>query len=152
MSERATPPYDEGQYKAELQAFMDQSKFVMVVSNGADGWPMARIMGFVRDGWDIWLTTVAGSLKARQMESDPKITLLWKEPTERFFKHLMLKGEVEIFEDEETVNRVRSQYAARYGATGTEGNKMARIVMRVRVVYARAEGFGVQPAPIIRNF
>jgi general stress protein 26 len=154
MTEQNKPTYDEQKLKEDLQAFMNAAKFAMVVTNGADGWPMARIMGYVPEGWDIWLTTVAGSLKAREMGRDNKVTILWKEPSERFFQFLTLKGEVEVFDDRETVDRVRKLYGERYGGFGSgEGvEQMQRVVMRVRVNYARAEGFGVRPPAIIRNF
>ncbi len=152
MAQIVTPSFDEASLKNNILSFLDETRYVMLVTNAKDGWPMSRMMGFFREGWDLWFTTVAGSLKARQLTNDNKVTLLWKEPNGNFFKFLNIKGEIEVFEDEATVTRQVEKYWAKYGAPHVKNPDIKRIVMRVKVKYARAEGFGIAPPPILRNF
>ncbi len=148
---------DEAKLRTDLLQFVSESKFIMAVSMGRDGYPMARTLGYLNDDFNIWLYTVNQSLKMQQFRDSSKITLLWREPTPHFFKFLTMKGNLEIFEDAAIVNQVWERYQAKYysgrprQAEG-EGGEMQRIVIKVKPVYLRAEGFGFSPPPVLREF
>jgi general stress protein 26 len=125
----------------------------MAVSMGQDGYPMARTLGYLNDGWAIWLYTIGGSLKMRQFQASPKVTLLWRETTPQFFKFLTMKGNLEIFEDKETIDQIWERYKDKYPQMrNRQTDQLEQVVIKVTPVYLRAEGFGVMPPPVLRSF
>ena len=151
--------YDEAKFRADLLEFIGGTKFLMAVTVGRDGYPMARTLGYLNDGFHIWLYTVNDSLKMHQFRDSAKITLLWREPTPHFFKFLTVKGDLEIFEDKDKVAEIWERYQDKYGrrerkADDSEASaeNMQRVVIKVTPIYLRAEGFGVSPPPILKSF
>lgn len=149
--------FDEAKFREELLQFITESKFLLAVTVGKDGYPMARTLGYLNDGFSIWLFTVNNSLKAHQFRASNKITLLWRENTPQFFKFLTMKGNLEIFEDRETVADIWERYQNKYpmmrrSSEQGEMDLSDRIVVKVTPVYLRAEGFGAAPPPVLKNF
>ena len=62
--------------RAELLALLDSERVVVVSSIGPRGWPHSMPLWYVpRDG-EIWIWTYAKSQKVRNLERDPRATLL----------------------------------------------------------------------------
>lgn len=150
----APTTFDEAKLREELLQFIAESKFTLAVTMGADGYPMARTLGYLNDGFSIWLYTLNNSLKMRQFRATNKVTLIWRETTPQFFKFLTMKGSLEIFEDRETVAQVWERYQNKYPMMRQQAQPdlSERVVLRVTPVYLRAEGFGVMPPPILKSF
>ena len=74
---------DQIKLTAEEQAeLLDSERVVIVSSIGPRGWPHSMPMWFtVRDG-EIWIWTFAKSQKVKNLERDPRATLLIETGTE----------------------------------------------------------------------
>ena len=61
--------------EAELAAFLDEQRTVIVATNGRDGWPHLMPLWYtVRDG-ELWSWTYARSQKVRNLERDARATV-----------------------------------------------------------------------------
>lgn len=157
MSHTPTPAtFDEAKLRADLLEFITDSRFVLGVSVDREDYPMARTLGYLNDDFNIWLYTFNKSLKMQEFRRNGKLTLIWRETTPEWFKFLTMKGNIEIFEDAETVGRVWERYQEKYPRmrrpSGEEVDLSTRAVLRVTPIYLRAEGFGVTPPPTLKNF
>ena len=88
----------------ELETFLAGQLVVSCATAGRDGWPHVMPLWYlVRDG-SIWVWTYAASQKIRNLERDPRATLL-VEAGERYdeLRGAMLKVEAEIERDPQLV-------------------------------------------------
>ncbi len=102
--------------EAECLALLAAEKVVIVTSIGPRGWPHSMPMWFVvRDG-EIWIWTYGSSQKVRNLERDPRVTLL-VEAGETYgeLRGVMIEAEAEIERDTEKVLALGLELGARYG-------------------------------------
>ncbi len=100
---------------AELAGFLDRELVVSCASIGPDGWPHVMPLWFVvRDG-ALWVWTYATSQKVRNLERDPRATLLL-EAGERYeeLRGAMFKTRAEFERDPELVTALGLAIYARY--------------------------------------
>jgi PPOX class probable F420-dependent enzyme len=114
---------------ADQQRDLLESERVVVVSSlGRRGWPHSMPMWYVpRDG-ELWVWTYAKSQKVRNLERDPRATLLVE--TGHVYTELrgvMIEAEAEIHRDLETVSEFGEQLTVRYseGISSVEGDAAA---------------------------
>ena len=111
--------------EAEQAELLDTERTVIVTSNGARGWPHSMPMWFtVRDG-ELWVWTYAKSQKVKNLERDPRATLLIEtghEYTE--LRGIMIEAEAEIQRDPEVVFGFGKDLTVRYseGIESIEGD------------------------------
>ena len=108
--------------RAELLA----SERVAVVSSlGPRGWPHSMPMWYVvRDG-EIWIWTYAKSQKVRNLERDPRATLLIETGTEYVeLRGIQIEAEAELIRDPERVAEFGAELTVRYseGIDSVEGD------------------------------
>src|ERR687887_2863524 len=100
----------------EQRDLLDAERIVVVSSLGPRGWPHVMPLWYVlRDG-EVWIYTYAKSQKVRNLERDPKATLLVEtghEYTE--LKGVQIEAEAEIHRDLETTFEVGKELTSRYG-------------------------------------
>jgi PPOX class probable F420-dependent enzyme len=99
----------------ERLALMAEEKVVIVTSVGPRGWPHAMPMWFVvRDG-DVWIWTYGKSQKIRNLERDPRATLLI-EAGDAYdeLRGVMIEAEAETCGDAAKVLELGVEIAARY--------------------------------------
>ncbi len=90
----------------ESLKLVDTSEFVMVGTNGDEGCPNIKAMfkmeneGIKR----IWLSTNTSSKRVAQLQKNPKACLYFVNTAE--FKGMMLVGEVEVLQDEQSRKRL----------------------------------------------
>jgi PPOX class probable F420-dependent enzyme len=104
---------------AEQLELLEAQRVVVVSSLGPRGWPHSMPMWFVvRDG-QIWFWTYGKSQKVRNLERDPRATLL-VETGDAYdqLRGVMIEAEVELDGDLETVLDLGRELATRY-AGGT---------------------------------
>ena len=103
----------------ELREFLEQSRVVTVASLGPNGRPHLMPLWFVLDGEDLLAWTYAASQKARNLERLPQATLQ-VEAGEAYgeLRGVMFECDVSLSREPETVVRVGSALAARYGGAG----------------------------------
>ena len=100
---------------AELAAFLDEQRTLILATVGRDGWPHLMPLWFVvRDG-EPWAWTYARSQKVRNLERDPRAT--WQVEAGESYEQLrgvMVKARVELARDLETVTAFGEELFRRY--------------------------------------
>ena len=105
--------------EAELAAFLDEQRTVIVATNGRDGWPHLMPLWYVvRDG-ELWAWTYARSQKVRNLERDPRATWQVEAGTRTSeLRGVMVKARVRAAPRVETVAAFGDELFVRY--TGTD--------------------------------
>ncbi len=130
---------------AELAAFLDEQRTVIVATNGRDGWPHLMPLWFVVRSGELWAWTYARSQKVRNLERDPRVT--WQVEAGTSYEQLrgvMVKARVALHHDLETVSAFGLELFARY--TGADplpdavaGMVRAQAPKRVALQFVAAE-------------
>jgi PPOX class probable F420-dependent enzyme len=114
----------------ELLQLLERERVAVVSSLGPRGWPHSMPMWFVpRDG-EIWIWTYAKSQKVRNLERDPRATLLIETGHEYGeLRGVMVEAEAEIHRDPGTVLRFAEELTLRYaeGISSLEGDAKAAL-------------------------
>ena len=110
---------------AEQLELLESERVVVVSSNGPRGWPHSMPMWFtLRDG-EIWIWTYAKSQKVRNLERDPRATLLIETGTEYVeLRGIQIEAEAEIVRDPKAVFEFGKELTVRYaeGIDSIEGD------------------------------
>jgi PPOX class probable F420-dependent enzyme len=114
----------------ERLAFVEGERVVVVTSLGPRGWSHSMPMWFVVRGGDVWIWTNRSSQKVRNLERDPRATLLVEAgDTYGELRGVMVEAEAEIVRDPETVLEFARLSAVRNGGgAGDEDAEAARAV------------------------
>jgi PPOX class probable F420-dependent enzyme len=89
---------------AEVGAFLREQRTVICATIGRDGAPHVMPLWYVLRGRDVWVWTYAASQKVRNLERDPRATLV-VEAGERYeeLRGVMLRTRCEIERDHDFV-------------------------------------------------
>jgi len=100
---------------AELAAFLDEQRTLILATVGRDGWPHLMPLWFtLRDG-EPWAWTYARSQKVKNLERDARAT--WQVEAGESYEQLrgvMVKARVELHRDVETVSAFGEELFRRY--------------------------------------
>jgi PPOX class probable F420-dependent enzyme len=114
----------------ERRELIDAERIVVVGSQGPRGWPHLMPLWYVpRDG-EIWIWTYAKSQKIRNLERDPRATLLIETGTEYTeLRGVMIEAEAELIRDPEPVLDFAKDLTVRYseGIDSVEGEAAATL-------------------------
>jgi len=111
----------------EVLAFLEEERIVVVATNGRDGFPHLMPLWYVPRNGRLWAWTYAKSQKARNLERDPRATLEVEAGAEYSeLRGVMLRTEVRLHHDLETVTALGLEIFARYTAAG--GEEVAEMV------------------------
>ena len=109
----------------DVRRLLDEERIVVVSSLGPRGWPHSMPMWFVvRDG-DLWVWTYAKSQKVRNLERDPRASVLVETGREYGeLRGMMVEAEAELHRDFETVIGFAEELTVRYaeGISSVEGD------------------------------
>jgi PPOX class probable F420-dependent enzyme len=99
----------------EQAELLDEERVVVVSSLGPRGWPHSMPMWFtVRDG-EIWIWTYAKSQKVKNLERDPRATLLIETGEEYVeLRGMQIEAEAEIIRDPDLVLEFGKDLTIRY--------------------------------------
>ncbi|MGE5336104.1 MAG: pyridoxamine 5'-phosphate oxidase family protein [Nitrososphaerota archaeon] len=100
---------------AELRDLLEAERVAVVSSLGPRGWPHSMPLWFVPRAGTIWVWTYAKSQKVKNLERDPRATVLVE--TGRSYDELrgaMIESEAVLHRDFETVLGFAEELAARY--------------------------------------
>jgi PPOX class probable F420-dependent enzyme len=115
----------------ELLELLDSERVAIVSSLGPRGWPHSMPMWFVpRDGTDLWIWTYAKSQKVRNLERDPRATVLVETGHEYGeLRGAMIEAEAEIHRDFPTVTGFAEELTLRYsaGISSVDGDAKAAL-------------------------
>jgi len=104
---------------AELSELLDEARVAVVTSNGPRGWPHAAPLWFVVREGEIWAWTYAKSQKVRNLERDPRATVLVETGEEYSqLRGAMIEAEATIHREFETVLGFAEELAPRYAGGG----------------------------------
>jgi PPOX class probable F420-dependent enzyme len=129
----------------ELLALLGEERVAIVASLGPRGWPHSMPMWFVPRRGEIWVWTYAKSQKVRNLERDPRATVLIETGHEYGeLRGAMIEAEAEIHRDLETVVGFAEQLTLRYedgissidgdAKTGLEAQAPKRVAIHFRPV------------------
>jgi PPOX class probable F420-dependent enzyme len=119
----------------ELHELLDSERVVVVATQGQRGWPHLMPLWYVlRDG-EVWIYTYAKSQKVRNLERDPRATLLVEtghEYTE--LRGAMIEAEATVHRDFDLVFEVAKQLTLRYadGLESIEGDAAEALAAQAR--------------------
>jgi PPOX class probable F420-dependent enzyme len=109
----------------EQRELIENERVVVVGSFGQRGWPHLMPLWYVpRDG-EVWVYTYAKSQKVRNLERDPRATLLIETGHEYAeLRGVMVEAKAEIHRDIDTVFPIAEQLTLRYadGIDSLEGD------------------------------
>jgi PPOX class probable F420-dependent enzyme len=109
----------------EQRELVESERIVVVSTHGPRGWPHSIPLWYVpRDG-EIWVYTYAKSQKVRNLERDPRATLLVETGHEYGeLRGAEIEAEAEIHHDPETVFELARELTVRYsdGISSVEGD------------------------------
>ena len=115
---------------AEQAELLDSERVVVVSSLGPRGWPHSMPMWYVvRDG-EIWVWTYAKSQKVRNLERDPRATLLIETGHEYVeLRGVQIEAVAELIRDTEPVLEFAKELTIRYseGISSVEGDAAAAL-------------------------
>ncbi len=126
MSRRDQIKLSEG----ELLELLDAERVAIVSSNGPRGLPHSMPLWFVPRRGEIWIWTYAKSQKVRNLERDPRATLLVETGHEYGeLRGAMIEAEAEIHRDFETVIGFAEELTVRYaeGIDSVQGDAKAAL-------------------------
>ena len=116
--------------EAEQGGLLAEERVVVVTSNGPRGWPHSMPMWFtVRDGV-IWVWTYAKSQKVKNLERDPRATLLVEAGVSYTeLRGVMIESEAVIHRETRTVVEFGKELTVRYseGIESVEGDAAAAL-------------------------
>lgn len=115
---------------AEQRELLASERVVVVSSLGPRGWPHSTPLWYVPREGEVWIWTYAKSQKVRNLERDPRATLLVE--TGHAYTELrgvMVEAEAEIHRDLETVSGFGRELTVRYseGIESVEGDAAAAL-------------------------
>ncbi len=100
---------------AEISAYLDESRTVIVATNGPRGVPHMMPLWYVMHGEEIWGWTFAKSQKARNLERDPRASLLVEDGvTYDKLRGVMIETDVELLHDEAVKRELGIELFQRY--------------------------------------
>jgi PPOX class probable F420-dependent enzyme len=116
--------------EAEQAELLDSERVVVISSIGPRGWPHSMPMWFlVRDG-EIWVWTYAKSQKIKNLERDPRATLLIETGVEYTeLRGIQIEAEAELIRDTPRVAEFGKDLALRYteGIESIDGDAAAAL-------------------------
>jgi PPOX class probable F420-dependent enzyme len=114
---------------AELAAFLDAQRTVIVATNGRDGWPHLMPLWYTVRGGQLWSWTYARSQKVRNLERDARVT--WQVEAGASYEQLrgaMVKAEAILHREPEVVSAFGVELFERYTDTRPLPAEVAEMV------------------------
>ncbi len=100
---------------AELAAFLDEQRTLILATVGRDGWPHLMPLWYTVRAGEPWAWTYARSQKVRNLERDPRAT--WQVEAGESYEQLrgvMVKARVELVRDVSAVEAFGRELFRRY--------------------------------------
>ena len=119
----------------ERDELLATERIVVVSSHGPRGWPHMMPLWYVlRDG-EIWVWTYAKSQKVKNLERDPRATLLVETGVEYGeLRGVMIEAEAELIRDTDQIVAFGKELTIRYseGIDSVEGDAAAALVAQAQ--------------------
>jgi len=115
---------------AELRGLIDEERIVVVSSIGPRGWPHSMPLWYVPREGDVWIWTYAKSQKVKNLERDPRATLLIETGIEYGeLRGVQIEAEAELIRDTGRIVDFAKELTVRYsqGISSVEGDAAAAL-------------------------
>jgi PPOX class probable F420-dependent enzyme len=115
---------------AETEELLESERVAVVSSIGPRGWPHSMPLWFVPREGEVWIWTYAKSQKVRNLERDPRATVLVETGHEYGeLRGVMIEAEATLHRDPETVLGFAEELTLRYagGIESVEGDARAML-------------------------
>jgi PPOX class probable F420-dependent enzyme len=112
----------------EARELIDSERIVVVSSLGPRGWPHVMPLWYVPRGGEIWIWTYAKSQKVKNLERDPRATLLIETGFEyQELRGVQIEAEAELIRDPDQIVEYAKEMTIRYseGIDSVEGDAAA---------------------------
>jgi PPOX class probable F420-dependent enzyme len=104
------------QSEQEIREFLEQHKTVVVGTNGPRGLPHLMPLWYVVRGGEIWAWTFTKSQKIKNLQRDPRATLLFEDGTTyEKLRGVSYECDVEVSDDYDVVRALGIEIFTRYG-------------------------------------
>lgn len=104
----------------EVSRFLAEQPILIAATLGPDGWPHLMPLWYVLRGSEPWIFTYAKSQKVRNLERDPRATLLVEAgQKDEEVRGVMLTAQAKVHRERDTVAEVAQELFARYGRDGS---------------------------------
>ena len=116
--------------RAEQLELLEDERVVVVSTLGPRGWPHSMPMWFVVRSGEIWVWTYAKSQKVRNLERDPRATLLVEAGVEYTeLRGVQVEAEADLIRDHDQVVDFAKELTLRYsrGIESVEGDAAAAL-------------------------
>ena len=101
--------------REEQRELLEAERVVIVSSIGPRGWPHSMPLWYVLRGAEIWIYTYAKSQKVKNLERDPRATLLIETGHEYSeLRGVQIEAEAEVHRDHERVFEIGKELTLRY--------------------------------------
>jgi PPOX class probable F420-dependent enzyme len=114
----------------EQRELLESERVVVVATFGPRGWPHLMPLWYVPRGGEVWIYTYAKSQKVRNLERDPRATLLIETGHEYSeLRGVMVEAEADIHRDLDTVYPLAEELTLRYadGLDSVDGEARAAL-------------------------
>lgn len=107
---------------AEIEAFLDREKVAIISSFGPRGWPHSMPLWFLAEGGRIRSWTFRKSQKVKNLERDPRATVLVEAGYDQYaeLRGVMFEAETSIIDEPDEVIDFAWKISARYSPDGAE--------------------------------
>lgn len=115
----------------ERDELLATERIVVVSSHGPRGWPHMMPLWYVLWDGEIWVWTYAKSQKVKNLERDPRATLLVETGVEYGeLRGVMIEAEAELIRDTDQIVEFAKELTIRYseGIDSVEGDAAAALV------------------------
>jgi PPOX class probable F420-dependent enzyme len=131
------------QFTAAQRAFLDQPLSAVVATHRADGTTLQSVVWYVPDGDTIWFSTGPVSAKIKQLQRDPRISVLILSPDGG--KYLEVEGTATITVDVDTTERLElwRRYRGEEAAQAIAAHPLPGPNARVRVHPTRVFAYNI---------
>jgi PPOX class probable F420-dependent enzyme len=104
----------------EQSELLASERVVVVSSIGPRGWPHSMPLWYVPREGEIWIYTYAKSQKVRNLERDPRATLLVETGHEYFeLRGVAIEADADIHRDHDEVYELGRELTLRYSGAGS---------------------------------
>ncbi len=131
------------QLKPSVRAFLEETRFAVLATVGADGGIQQTVMWYELDADQIVMNTARGRIKDRNLRRDPRVSIC----IEDGYTYVTLEGAVELIEDQETAQADIVRLAKRYhgpekgAGMASDFAKQQRVTLRMSIRNVIANGF-----------
>ncbi|MFO7272715.1 PPOX class F420-dependent oxidoreductase [Sphaerobacter thermophilus] len=126
-----------------VRAFLEEPRFAVLATIGADGMPHQSVMWYELRGNTIMMNTSEGRVKSANLRRDPRVSIC----VEDGYRYVTITGRAELVDDQEIAQADIAALAHRYHDPETAERQVAefrrqkRITLHISIDRVSAHGF-----------